>query len=352
MLMIYRRISLLVCMIMMINVNPLFSQEEDQTFITKKLFTTDDVLNIRIEADFKTVFSLDDDSTYFPARITLVNENNELVNIDIQIRTRGNYRRKRSTCTFSPLQIKFPKKKTKNTVFEGQRAIKLVTHCQKRGSFEQNTVNEYLIYKTLNILTDSSLKVRPAIINYVYNGKRIDSIERFAFFIERPKHLAERMSGRLINAKYVHPDSTDFDHMTLVDLFQFMIGNTDYSVYNMHNVKLISVDPFSAPVVIPYDFDWCGQISAPYAIPNPIFNTTDVRQRIFRGFTRTEDELKPVIDKFNSKKELIQQLYEFFPLLNKKELKRVIDYNNEFYEIINSEKLLNREIIQAGRINH
>lgn len=339
-------------MLFIIALGSSIAQVEDGEFKGKPLFQSDEVLHLRIEADFKKVFSNHDDSTYFTAQIQFDDGVGDNKSMDIKVRTRGNYRRKKSTCSFAPLQIKFPKKKTKNTVFEGQRAVKLVTHCRKSGGYEQNTIIEYLIYKSFNLLSDSSLRVRPVIINYVFNGRKKDSVERFAFFIERPKHLAERLSGRLINAKYVHPDSTDYEHMNLVDMFQFMIGNTDYSVYNMHNIKLVSVDPFKPPVVIPYDFDWSGIISASYARPNPLFEIDNVSVRLYRGFQRSKEELDHTIGLFNRHKKAIYNLYESNLYLNKNEKKRVINYMDQFYYIINDQKKLEKNIIQSARIDH
>ena len=151
---------------------------------TMRLFQSDEILNLKLEADFKEVFSVKDDSTYFPAEFTIIDSAGFARMMDVKIRTRGKTRRENDVCRFTPLRVQFPKKETINTPFEGQKAIKLVTHCNKPDFNEQNTIIEYLIYRAFNILTDSSFRVRPAIIDYIYNDQHADSIRKFLFLIE------------------------------------------------------------------------------------------------------------------------------------------------------------------------
>ena len=43
--------------------------------------------------------------------------------------------------------------------------------------------------------------------------------------------------------------------------FEYMIGNTDWSVEYLQNIKLATVDSNSAPITIPYDFDHAGIVN-------------------------------------------------------------------------------------------
>ena len=317
------------------------------------LFQSEEILNLDLEADFKTVFSNTDDSTYFPATISLTDNAGLKRTINIQIRTRGNIRREKEVCLFTPLRLNFPKNGTENTPFEGQKALKLVTHCNKADNSEQNTIIEYLIYKAFNVLTDSSFKVRPAIINYIYSGKKADTVRRFAFFIEREKYLAERLHGIEIKSEKIRPDRTDPYHTCLMDMFQYMIGNTDYSVYEPHNIILIDDSSRTLPpVAIPYDFDWSGLVSASYAVPDPLINTEKVTERVYRGFKKQPEIVYHTIDVFNSKKQEIYQLFENFELLDKNRKKKAIEYLDGFYWVINNEKKVQVEFFDNARVVH
>jgi hypothetical protein len=292
-----------------------------------------------MQADFKTVFSVKDDSTYFPASLTLADNDGQVKTIGIEIRTRGVTRRKSEVCRFPPLRLEFPKKEVKNTPFEGQKTLKLVTHCDNAGHYEQNTILEYLIYKAYNILTDSSFQVRPAEIGYIYAGKKTDTIQKFGFFLEREKHLAERLQGIELEIERIHPDRMDPFQTCLVDMFQYMIGNTDYSIYQVHNIILVSDSARRLTLIpVPYDFDWSGLVSATYAVPNPMMHTSDVTERVYRGLWRQPETVYEVIDLFNQKKTEIYQVFEDSEFLDAGEKKKAISYLDQFFWMINDER--------------
>lgn len=347
-----KKIVYLTLLILLVSFSNLIAQ--DSTIKkTMPLFQSEEILNLRLEADFSQVFLNDDDSTYFPALISFVDKNGKNKKNEMKIRTRGNSRRNVDICKFTPLRLKFPKKGTKNTAFEGQRAIKLVTHCRREKTSEQNVIIEYLIYKAYNILTDSSFKVRAANINYVYSDPQKKSVQKFAFFIERDKQLAKRLGGIEIESERIHPIRMNVFHSCLMDMFQYMIGNTDFSSYTLHNIILLS-DEYRKlpPTPIPYDFDWCGLVSPYYAVVNPMFKSKTVSERIYRGFKKEPEIVNRTIEIFNNKKSEILQLFEKSELLQKKERKRVLRYLNEFYRIINNERSVRMEFIDNARVVH
>jgi hypothetical protein len=192
--------------------------------------------------------------------------------------------------------------------------------------------------------------VRPAIINYIYSDKKTDPIQRFAFLIEREKYLAGRLHGIEIESEKMHPDQLDPFQTCLVDMFQYMIGNTDYSIYEQHNILLVtdSARKF-APIPIPYDFDWSGLVSAIYAVPNPLLNTEHVSERIYRGLKKDRETVYRTIQLFNNKKPDIYRVFEDYKWLANNEKKQVIKYLDEFYWIINNERQVNIEFFENAR---
>lgn len=314
------------------------------------LFQSDKILELSLKADYKEVFSNKDDSTFFPAEMTLTDNDGQEMTIDVKVRARGNVRGKSEICSFAPLRLEFPKKETKNTPFEGQKAIKLVTHCNKGEAFEQNTIEEYLIYRIYNILTDSSFRVRPVMINYIFTNKNGDTTRRFAFFIEREKFLAERIMGKEMETERIHPDRIDPYQTCLVDMFEYMIGNTDYSIYELHNMIIVA-DPanISRPFPVPYDFDWSGLVSASYAVPYPEIGTRYVTERVYRGLKKPPEVVDRVIRRFNDRKNEIYGVFENYPLLDESGKKRILNYLDEFYAIISSERMVKTEFFDKAR---
>jgi hypothetical protein len=344
-----------VCLILMAGLIPLsmVKAQDKSARQPMPLFQSDEILNLELEADFKTVFSVTDDSTYFPAKLSLTENNGQKQTMDIRIRTRGITRREKDVCRFPPLRLNFPKKETGNTPFEGQNALKLVTHCDKADYYEQNIIIEYLIYRVYNVLTDSSFKVRPAMIDYIFPDKKADTVRRFAFFIEREKHLTGRLDRMEIDSVKFHPNRLNPFQTCLMDMFQYMIGNTDYSITELHNIILVadSARKFP-PVAIPYDFDWSGLVSAVYAVPHPLINTEKVTERVYRGFKKDPFIVNHTIQVFNAKKQEIYKLFENYELLDDDEEKKAIKYLDDFYWIINNERMVQIEFFDRARIIH
>jgi len=58
--------------------------------------------------------------------------------------------------------------------------------------------------------------------------------------------------------------------MNKLALFQYMIGNPDYSVPLRHNVKIVELPGFGAAgyTAVPNDFDYSGLVDAYYAVPS------------------------------------------------------------------------------------
>jgi len=140
--------------------------------------------------------------------------------------------------------------------------------------------------------------------------------------------------------------------MTMVAIFQYMIGNTDWAVPKNHNVKLIvdKEDSTAKPYVVPYDFDYSGLVNADYAMPAPALNLENVTQRMYRGFPRTMDELDAVLKIYKQQKENIYSLIKNFEPLDKKNKKEMMYYLDNFYEIINNPQKVQYTFIDDARL--
>ena len=208
-------------------------------------------------------------------------------------------------------------------------------------------MEEYLIYRTYNIITDTSYRVRLAFITYFDTVSDEIFQESYSIFIESDKVLEERLNLIEFEKKYVMQDKTKYDHMSKLAVFQYMIGNTDWAVTTLHNIKLFTSDTTLPAYAIPYDFDWSGMVNAMYAVPLPRFGTKSVTERVYRGFCQPLDEFKMTFEYFNSKKTEIYALFQNFDLLKESERKRIRSYLDDFYKIIGNDKLIKVEFLDA-----
>ena len=320
---------------------------------TERLFSSDDILELTLKADFVSIFNdIGENPQEHEGRIEFTDDLGEFHSIPLKVRTRGHFRKNPCNCSFPPLKINFKKKRTADTEFEGQDKIKLVTHCNSRKEvYEQYILQEYLVYKSYNLITEKSFKVRLARITYSDINGAVAPVNKIAFFIESTSSMANRIGGEELEIKNIHNDRTDYEAINLLSVFQYMIGNTDWSVPNLHNIKLISIDITQPPVAVPYDFDWSGMVNTNYAEPAQMLGLTTVRERIFRGYARTEDELNATFEVFNEQKEAIFDLYRNCELLDEKQKKLSLSYLDEFYKTIGKEKAVFHVFIRGARSN-
>jgi hypothetical protein len=315
------------------------------------LFSSNELICFTLKGDLKTAISdVGDNRTNHAAVIEYV-ENEDTIRLNVQIHTRGNFRRNHENCNFPPFSINFRKKEVKKTLFEGINKIKLVTHC-KSGSkiYQQYVLEEYLIYRTFNIITDTSYRVRLALVTYYDTVSEKVLQKSYSILIEPDGAFEDRLRLKEFEKKYVLQDKTKYDHVSKLAVFEYMIGNTDWAVSTLHNVKLFTADTTQPAYAIPYDFDWSGVINAMYAKPLPRFETKSVTERVFRGYCRSLAQFKSTFEFFNSKKIEIYSLYQNFGLLKTGERKRIIRYLDDFYKIIGNDRRIKAEFLD-GCIN-
>ena len=320
---------------------------------TAPLFSSHDLLELRIEAPFNTIFEdRGQESEYHPGILSYVDDSGDSVVFDIRARTRGHFRLQRRTCSFPNLHINFHRQQVENTVFAGLNRVSIVAHCQDtKDEYEQFTLQEYLIYRTFNELTDRSVRVRLARATYIDTDGKRDSLTKYMFILEPFEMVAARHGWEVLEVPAVAPSAHDRFGLPLVEVFQYLIGNTDWSPFQKstdgsccHNGKLIGT--MAGPVyLVPYDFDWSGVISAPYARPAPEVGVRRVRDRRYWGICRPEEEFAPVFDFFNDRREAIYDLWRGQEGLEERRLERTLEYLDEFYEIINDLGKARREIL-------
>lgn len=309
------------------------------------LFASEEAIEITLTGNLQEVFrDKTDDRPYRPATLTYREANGETVTLDLGIKTRGYFRRIHLNCDVPPIRFNFKKKQVVNTVFAGQDKLKLVTHCMDRKeTYEQYTMLEYLIYKAYNELTDTSFKVRKVRITYDDASGKRKPITRFGFLIEDEDRLAERLGGRSLTTGVIHPEDTNRELANLMATFHYMIGNTDWTTSTFHNIKIVFVAPGEPPLAVPYDFDFAGLINTPYAHPDSRLRISSVRERRFKGYCRTAEEYAQTFAHFNNTREAIYAQFQDFPSLEERQKTQVKDYLDAFYKTINSPKAVKKE---------
>lgn len=316
---------------------------------TTDIFNDNKILDLTLESDFKNLVKRKYKDEYQEAVLKMMYNDTIMVSRKIKIKPRGVTRK--SICSFPPLKLNFPKKEAYIKQLQDFDKIKMVLDCKRSNLYEQYLLSEYYAYKLQNIITDYSLRVRLVRVKYVDTSGKFKAATRFAFFIENIDQLATRQNAIRIETKSIRDLQTEIETLGDTYLFQYLIGNTDWSIPAMHNIYIIkSTDPTKQkPYVIPYDFDYAGIVNASYAIPDELLGTKSVRERVYRGVCLPDPGLLKSAEQILQKKDAIYALYEQDTLMSKTNKRNTIRYLDEFFTILESKNSFKRNILNACR---
>ena len=316
------------------------------------LFQSDAILPVELSYTIRDLKKETNDSTYIDSQLKYF-ENDQWRTMDVELRVRGNFRLK--TCYFPPLKIKIKKGERKNTIFEDDKKLKVVMPCLNGSGNNDNVVKEFLAYKIYEIICPYHFNTRLIDVKLVEQLKnRTREHEVKGFLIEDIDNVMERHGGKEVTRK-VHPLAQDALNSIRNELFQYMIGNTDFSTAYSHNQKLMYLE---GPIIpIPYDFDLCGLVDPSYGVvsqvgkdPLPIDKVTD---RYYRGFNRGDEYFKKVREEFLDKKsdifEMMNQYKTYFE--NERTFDKAREFLVQFYAILHDEQSYERQIVSRARDN-
>jgi hypothetical protein len=265
--------------------------------------------------------------------------------IEARVRTRGLFRRRR--CTMPPLKLDLPRGKANATALAGLNKPKVVVHCGNATRYEQYIVQEYLLYRVYELLTPISQRARLVRITYVDPRQRRDSSSHYAIVLEEDEDVAERTGLRLIEVTGAGPDDLESFQSALVGVFQYLIGNTDWSAHALHNVVLLQSMTTAYPMA--YDFDFAGAVEAMYATPDPSLGIESVRERVYRGFCTSEDRWADVFAHVLARKDAIRALYREETALEPRVRDRTLAYFEQVFRILEDPALAQRHIVRNCR---
>ena len=278
-----------------------------------------------------SVFAETDDSVQLP--FVLRAEGTEHT---IKVRARGKSRRR--VCKFPPLRLNFAVKRTADSVFAGQDKLKLVTHCLDRGASQVDVLQEYAAYRMFSRLSDVSYRVR--LLNIAYtdtdstDGEK--DLVRYGFVIESSSALAGRVGGQQAEVTAVSLKSLNQQHAATVFVFQYLVGNTDWSLVTAqeddaccHNGDLIDIG--ADRYYVPYDFDLTGLVNPRYAKPDPSLRIQRVTQRLYRGYCISSADMRDALVAIKAQRTDILEVIERLPGLSPKDRKSTTDYLDRFF---------------------
>jgi hypothetical protein len=314
----------------------------------EKFFLDEKPVEATLATDLGHIMTGKSKTEYQEATLTCKMPDSVAFTEGIRIRARGEFRRK--TCYIPSLRLNFHN--ATSPKLASLDALKLVCSCKTGNLYEQYLLKEYVCYKIYNLLSPKSFRVRLIKMSYKDSKGKKKDMTQYAFFIEDIKAMAKRNHCKEYTKGHVVTEGTNREQMAMVSVFEYMIGNTDWAVPVLHNIRLIypKDDTTARPSAVPYDFDFSGLVNADYAIPAPLLTEIEsVRQRLYRGFPRTTAELQAIFKVYNDQKDKIYATINNFDLLSSSNRKDIIGYLDEFYKTINNPSEVQSVFIDRAR---
>jgi hypothetical protein len=313
---------------------------------SRRLFREIEPLTFTLTGDFSAVNKErnPDNRKLFPAALT-VEDVRAPQDLAVKIGSRGHFRLMARNCDFVPIRMEFPRDgETAGTIFESQTALKLGTHCRSDREYDNYTLREYLTYRLFNLVTPLSFRARLARATYVDSKTKKTIANRYAIFVEHENEVARRFGGRIVELQRMVFDDLDAPTLNRMMLFEYMIGNTDFSIWALHNVRVVQ-DRNRKLYPVPYDFDLSGLVHAPYATPDPRIGIRSVLDRLYRGPCRTLDQFDEAAAPFRARRDDMFTLLDSMKDLQLAARSEARNYLEGFFHSIERPDSIRRQLV-------
>ncbi|MCS6929032.1 MAG: hypothetical protein NZM43_06000 [Saprospiraceae bacterium] len=256
---------------------------------------------IILETDVTTLRANRYSNEYFPGVLTLAN--GEAFTVKIQ--TKGKYRRK--IAEIPPLKLKATKKELREHSLDTLTEMRLILPCYDSYEGDVLLIKEYLVYRMFEQLTDRCVRARLVRVTLRDNHVEKSSKKMYGLLVEDNEETAARLKGALVEQYGLPMDSLDVEHTALMAIFQYMIGNTDWDLAMMRNVRMVRM-PDGKISPIPYDFDFAGLVAAPYASPSSESGLRTVRDRFLMANGIPREALRRAVQRIKDKQQALFNL--------------------------------------------
>jgi hypothetical protein len=312
----------------------------------QRLFRTDSVLTVTITTGLGPLLKQRDslELVKHGAVFSYAGDDGKAVNIPVRLRARGHFRRQARNCDFPPLWLDVKNSEAKQTVLSGLSKLKITTSCRPKDNvYEQYILQEYAIYRAYAALTDASFRTRLLRITYKDSANKIAPITTWGFFIENVEDVAIHLKRTILTAKGARFEDLEQTPLSLLSMFEYFIGNTDWSISGLHNIALLQ-DSSATVVPVAFDFDWTGAVGANYAFPDKSLPIHSVTDRLYRGNCLTPAQFKTVIDRFRERRPAMDAVFTQLPQLAPDRAKKMRAFYDDLWKRTDDTKGLQKEI--------
>ncbi len=293
----------------------------------------DSLLECHLYTDLGQLIKKRTVEAYQPAKIQFTSSSGKIIKTPLEIKARGKTRKE--ICMHPPIKVKWKKKSLDSLGYSHFNEMKVVLQCRIGSAYEQSLLREYLAYRLYNFISPFSFRVKLARFNLIDTRDTTRHFLKYGFFLEDEEELSQRLQGTLLDTPVINTAAFEREALLRFFVFQYMIGNTDWSFGNEHNVKMLKLGTGKI-VPIGYDFDYAGLVAALYAVPHESLPIKSVKERYYKGIDCSAKEIQMLNDFFLAHKTALTQFSDTFPFLEKDAHRDVALYLKSFYNLLES----------------
>lgn len=309
--------------------NPLHAQAPAKKSSAFEFIAQRDGAGMQLELDLTELINSKKSNNYHPAGITL----EDGTTIALEVRPRGKFRRRVSDVP--PLKLKFAKKDMRALGLDTLNEVKMVVPASFDQEGEIRLLREYVAYRLYERV--SPYFVRARLVHLTLRDNHVEKTYPtvWAILLEHDEELAVRLDGSVEQQFGMGADSLEASSAALNAVFQYMIGNTDWSIADARNIYQFRPSKGGKIIPVPYDFDFSGLVGAPYASPTKESGLSNVRDRVLISNGIPEDAIRVAIETFKSAEPDLLKLCAI-PQLGEDEVKSMQEYLDGFFKAIKS----------------
>jgi len=334
---------------------PLLSQQEcvatyqDAEAVYGDLFSEEEPLNLTLKFDVQAYKKTRHQDVNHEAEMTIVGSDDFQGSNSVQVKARGTIRRK--ICNLPPISLNIGNSEIKADSLQDVFRINMVVPCKNAAKYGPYVLREYMVYKIYNIITPLTYRVRLVRLTIIDTGKDNKVTKDWAFLQEPDELMTLRLNSNMIKSDALSMSSMNPKIINNLSMFQYMIGNADYSVTGRHNLKILASKEYGPTgfIPVPYDFDYSGLVNTDYAVPSETLGTTSVQERYYLGLCRPKQVHEETIQELAQFEDEIMEYIKNFEYLDEEEKVDMIEYLDSYFKESRESGFIDRKIAPTCR---
>ena len=289
-----------------------------------------DTVVLEMDTDWRRLKNQKRKKEYQPLVLTLRRPGRAPLRLRGKVRARGHIRLE--VCSNPSLKIKLKKADLLAAGFSDLNDLKVVQQCSASPIGQNYLRRERALYGLHRVFSDYYHRTVPVVL-------QTDSTQQttsHAFLIEAEEQLAARYDGKILESKRASVRGLRRDEYVNLCLFNYLILNSDWQIFNLHNVEIVGTEGDNLLIPIPYDFDYAGLVGTTYAVQRPNVAAESVQTPVWLGRNITPAELLTGTEHFMSLRLVAEAFVSDHPTLSEREKKRWLRRMADFYATIDS----------------